>query len=176
MFDNVFYVMKSKVHSPLKGSPSIFQSKGHFLIRKCTPRANESSFMLVFRFYLNLIISGETIHKRKHLTSRTCIYDLVYKWCGIVVLRTCFIEVSKVCTDANSPLLLINRNRVGYPFSQSYGIDKTNLQQLFNFCFTATALRGLTGLNFCQTGLASGYVRISCSTINGSIPRISSYE
>ena len=133
-FNNGFYVMKSKVHGSLKGCPCIFQSKGNFSIRKCTPRANESSFMLVFRFDLDLIVAGETIHKREHLTPRTCIYDLVNKWCGVIVLRLGFIEVSKVCTNMNSPLLFINRNRVGHPFSQSYGIYKTSFQQLFNFC------------------------------------------
>ena len=61
--NNGFYVVKSKVHGSLKGSPSIFQSKGHFSIRECTPRENETSFMLVFRFDLDLIVAGETIHK-----------------------------------------------------------------------------------------------------------------
>ena len=93
-FDNGFNVMKGKVHGSLKGCPYIFQSKGHFSIRECTPRTNES-FMLVFRFDLDLIVDGETIHKREHLTPRTCIYDLVNKWCGVIVLRTGFIEVSK---------------------------------------------------------------------------------
>ena len=90
--------------------------------------------MLVFRFDLDLIVARETIHKRKHLTSHTCIYDLVNKWCGVVVLRTGFIEVSKVSTNANSPLLFINRNRVGHPFNQSYGMYETSFQQLLNFC------------------------------------------
>ena len=87
-FDNGFNIMEGKVHSPLKGCPNIFQSKGHFIVCEGTLRTNEISFMLVFRFYLNLIVSRETIHKREHFTSRTSIYNLVYKWHGIVVLRT----------------------------------------------------------------------------------------
>ena len=126
--DNGFYIVKSKVHGSLKGCPYIFQSKGHFSIRECTPRENKSSFMLVFRFYLDLIVAGETIHKREYLTTRTCIYDLINKRCRVVVLGTGFVKVSKVRTNTNSPLLLINRNRVGYPLCQSYGIDKTSLQ------------------------------------------------
>ena len=60
-FDNGFNIMKGKIHFPLKGFPNIFQSKGHFSIRECTPRENKSSFMLVFRFDLDLIVAGETI-------------------------------------------------------------------------------------------------------------------
>ena len=56
-FNNGFNIMEGKVHSTLKGCPDIFQSKGHFLVREGTPRTNESSFMLVFEFYLNLIVS-----------------------------------------------------------------------------------------------------------------------
>ena len=48
-FDNGFNVMKGKIHCPLKGFPCIFQSKGNFLVREGTPRANESCLMLVFR-------------------------------------------------------------------------------------------------------------------------------
>ena len=90
-FDNGFNVMKGKIHCPLKGCPSIFQSKGHFIIREGTPRKNESCFMLVFWFYLNFIIFGETIHKRKDFTSHASINNLIYKWHGIVVLKTGFV-------------------------------------------------------------------------------------
>ena len=86
-FDKGFNIMKGKIHCPLKGIPNIFQSKGNFLVREGTPRTNESCFMLVFRFNLNLIISRETIHKRKEFTPRASINNLVYKWRGIVVLR-----------------------------------------------------------------------------------------
>ena len=119
---------------PTERLPQYFSIQRDFFVCEGTPRTNESSFMLVFWFYLNLIVSRETIHKRENFTSCSTIYNLIYKWCGIVFLRTGFIEVSKVCTNADSPLLLINRNRIGYPFCQSDGIDKTSLQQLFNLC------------------------------------------
>ena len=150
--------MEGKFHFSLKGSPDIFQTKGHFLVREGTPRTNESSFMLVFRFYLNLIVSEETIHKREHFTSHASIYNLVYKWRGIVVLRTGFVQISKVSTDVYGPFLFINRNRVGYPFRQSYGINETDFNSFSTSTFTTATLHGLTGLNFCQIGLASKYV------------------
>ena len=71
--------------------------------------------MLVFRFDLDLIVAGETIHKRKHFTPRTCIYDLVNEWCGVTVLRIGFIEVSKICTNANSPLLFYQQEQGWIP-------------------------------------------------------------
>ena len=90
-FDNGFNVVKGKIHFPLKGFPNIFQSKGHFLVWKCTPRIDESCFMLVFQFNLDFIIFEETIHKRKDFTSCTSINNLIYKWRGVVVLSTGFV-------------------------------------------------------------------------------------
>ena len=72
-FDNGLNIMKGKIHYPLKGCPNIFQSKGHFFVREGIPRENESGFMLVFRFYLNLIISGETINKKTSLPAQVSI-------------------------------------------------------------------------------------------------------
>ena len=127
-FDNGFNIVKRKVHGSLKGFPCIFQSKGHFSIRECTPRENKSSFMLVFWFDLDLIVARETIHKREYFTTRTCSYDLINKWCGVIVLRIGFVKVSKVRTNTTSPLLFINRDWVGHPLSQGNGIYKTCFQ------------------------------------------------
>ena len=83
--------MEGNILFPLKGIPCIFQSKGNFLVREGTPRTYESCFMLVFWFNLDLIIYRETIHKRKDFTSRASINNLIYKWCGVVVLRKGFV-------------------------------------------------------------------------------------
>ena len=48
--------MESKRHGLLEGSSSIFETKRHLTIGKCTPWTNECSFVLVFEFDLYLII------------------------------------------------------------------------------------------------------------------------
>ena len=51
--------------------------------------------MLVLGFNLNLIISGKTVHEGEHLATHTLIQNLIYKWCGEVVLRTGTIQIGK---------------------------------------------------------------------------------
>ena len=148
--------MEGKIHCPLKGSPCIFQSKGNFSISECTPRENKSSFMLVFRFDLDLIVAGETIHKREYLTTRTCIYDLINKRCRVVVLRTGFVKVSKFRTNTNSPYFLSTGTGLDTHSVKETGYIKPAFNSFSTSAFTAAALRGFTGRNFCRTGLASG--------------------
>jgi len=52
----MFEVMERKMHGPLKGHSNIFETKRHLLISECTQRKDESSFVLVFRLDLYLIL------------------------------------------------------------------------------------------------------------------------
>ena len=58
-FDNGLEIMENQGHRPLKSSSDVFKAERHFSIRKCSPRTNKSSLMLVLKFNLNLIISGK---------------------------------------------------------------------------------------------------------------------
>ena len=123
--------MKGKGHSPLKCFSSIFKAEGHLPVHKSTPRTNESNLMLVLGFNLYLIVSRKAIHKRKYLASRTLIQNLIDKWCGKIIFRTCMIQVTKINAYVDRSLLLINQNGVRNPLCQGNVIDKTDIQQFF---------------------------------------------
>ena len=89
--DNILDIVKGKNHCSMEGSSDIFQTEGHFLVRKVPLRIDEGHFMLVFWLNLNLIILKKIIHKRKDFTTRTSINNLVDEWCGVVILQTCLV-------------------------------------------------------------------------------------
>ena len=117
-FNNQFEIMEYQGHSPLKSSSGVLKAKRNFLICKGSPRTNKCSLMLVLRFNLYLIIPKKAVHKGKNLASCTLIQNMINEWCGKVIFRTCPVQVSKVSSYSDGYLLLINQNRVGYPFSQ----------------------------------------------------------
>ena len=121
-------------HRPLKRSSSVFKAERHFSIRKCSPRTNKCGLMQVLGFNLDLIISGKAVHKGEHLATRTLIQNLIYKWCGEVVLRTGTIQIMEISAYADRSLLLINQNEVSNPLRQGNGIDKTDFQQFLYHC------------------------------------------
>ena len=104
--------MEDQGHGPLKSSFSVIKAKRHFTICKRSPRTNKCSLVLVLRFNLYLIIPGKAIHEGEHLATRTLIQNLIYKWCGEVVLRTSTIQIIEISTYADHSLLLIHRNGV----------------------------------------------------------------
>ena len=67
--------------------------------------------MLVLGFNLNLIIPRKSIHKGEHLVTRTLIQNMIYKWCGEVILRTGTIQIMEISAYADHSLLLIHRMR-----------------------------------------------------------------
>ena len=68
--------------------------------------------MLVLRFNLYMIISGKAVHKGEHLATHTLIQNLIYKWCGEVVLSIGTIQIVEISTYADLSLLLIHWNGV----------------------------------------------------------------
>ena len=68
--------------------------------------------MLVLRFNLYLIIPEKVVHEGEHLATRTLIPNLIYKWCGEIVLRTGMIQIAEISTYVDHSLLLIHRNGV----------------------------------------------------------------
>ena len=82
---------KEKFIARWKVALAFFNPKGIFLYTKVPQGQMKVFFMLVFLFNLDLIISRETIHKWENFTSRANIYNLIYKWSGIVVLRIGFV-------------------------------------------------------------------------------------
>ena len=129
----MFDIMESIGHSPLKSGTKIFKAKRKFVISKSSPRADESHFTLIFQENFNLIVSEEAIHERKKFTSGTIIYDLVNKWCRVIVLRTCLVNIPIIDTNPNNTLFLGNRNGIGTPFGQRYQINKMSIQQFIYF-------------------------------------------
>jgi hypothetical protein len=131
----MLYIVKRIRHSTLKRSTCVLKTKGKFSIGESTPRTNKRSFMLVLRSDINLIIAGESIHERKDFNVDTVIDDLVNKRGRKVILWTGFVNIQIMNTNTYTTTFLINRYRVGNPFCQSYGINKTGFEKFFNFEF-----------------------------------------
>ena len=61
--NNFLNIMECVRHGPLESGSNIFKDEGHFLVIEGTPRINESSVMLIFRFDLDLVVAKESIHE-----------------------------------------------------------------------------------------------------------------
>ena len=110
-FNNGLEIVENQGHRPLKCSSSIFKAERHFSIRKCSPRTNKCGLVLVLGFNLDLIIPGKAVHKGEHLATRTLIQNMIYKWCGEVILRTGTIQITKIGAYTDRALFLIHQNR-----------------------------------------------------------------
>jgi hypothetical protein len=129
----MFEVLKIKLHGPLKSSSSILQAKRNFSIRKCTQKTNKNHFMLVLRLDLNFIILGKTIHEIKYLATRIFIDDLVNKRGWKIDFQASFVQVTEFHTYADHALLLVDRNRIQYPFCQLHKVDETIFEEFLYF-------------------------------------------
>ena len=109
-FHNLSDVMESVRHSPLEGGTSIFEAERHFPIGEGAPRADEGCLVLIFRLDLDLIIPGKSVHKGEDFISRTVIQYLINEWRGIIVFRTCPVQIPKINANSNFAILLINCN------------------------------------------------------------------
>jgi hypothetical protein len=78
-FHNPGDAMECIRHSPIESGSNIVKAKRHFPRGKGAPRADEGSFVLIFRFDLDLILPGESVHKGEDFISRTVIQDLINK-------------------------------------------------------------------------------------------------
>ena len=111
-FNNRFEIMEDEGHSPLKSGSDIFKVKRNLSICKGSPRKNKGSLMLVLRFNLYVIVSEKSVHKIKYLASCTLIQNLINKWCGKIILRTCMIQVMKISAYTDRSLFLIHQNGI----------------------------------------------------------------
>ena len=102
--------------------------------------------MLILRLNLNLIISGKTVHKGKYLTSYTLIQNLIIKWCGEIILRTCTIYVTEMSAYADLSLLLIHRNGIWNPLCQGNEIDKISFEQFLYLSFNGGCFSRIHGM------------------------------
>ena len=127
-FHNLSDVMESIRHSPLEGGSNIFEAEGRFPIGKGSPSANEGSLVLIFEFDLDLVISRESVHKGKDFISRTVIQYLINEWHGIIVFRTCLVQIPKISANMNFAILLVNCNRVRNPLCQRDRVYKAGFQ------------------------------------------------
>ena len=101
--------MEDQGHHLLKCSSGVFKAERYFLICKRSPRTDKCSLVLVFRFNLYLIISGKVVHEGEHLATRKLIQNLINKWCGEVILRTCTIQIVEISAYVDHSLLLIQQ-------------------------------------------------------------------
>ena len=120
-------IVEAVHHGALEGGSSIFEAKGHESIGECAPWGCECCFVTVFFFYLDLVVTGKSIHQGEGLMSGACIDDLVDEWCGEVVLGTCPIEIMEFYANTNSTLFFIHGNRIRNPSCICNGINEAGL-------------------------------------------------
>ena len=116
--------METICHGALEGGSSIFQAKGHDLIRKCAPWGCECRIIMVFFLDLDLVISGKTVHEGKYFMSSARIDDLINERCGEVVFGTCPIEVTEFYANANGTLFFIHGNKIRNPSGVRNGVNE----------------------------------------------------
>jgi hypothetical protein len=102
-------------HGPLESGISILEAEWHDTICKGASRGLECNFLLIDGVNLDLLVTKETVHEGQSLVACAIIDYLVDEGCWKVVFGTGVIEVMEVCTDMNSALFFINRDRVGDP-------------------------------------------------------------
>ena len=108
-FNNRLEIVEDQGHFPLKCSFGVFKAERHFLIHERSPRTNKCSLVLVLRFNLYLIIPRKAVHKGEHFAPRTLIQNLIYKWCGEVILRTGTIQIMEISAYGITPYFLSTR-------------------------------------------------------------------
>ena len=91
--------------------------------------------MLTGEKYFNLVIARKAIHEGKNNTSSTVVDNMIDVRGIIVVFGKNIIHIPKINEKYNSSLFLHERINIRYPFSQWHGLDKTNLQTIFNLGF-----------------------------------------
>jgi hypothetical protein len=80
--------------------------------------------MLILGNYVDLIISGETIHEREDFTSDAVIDNLIDEGGRKVVLWKIFVDIPIVNAYMNRTLFLVNRDKIGNPVCESHRINK----------------------------------------------------
>jgi hypothetical protein len=131
--NNVLDIMEIIRHSALKSCASILKTKRKFPIGKSTPRTNKSSLMLILRNNVDLIIPGETIHEREDFTSDAIVDNLIDEGGRKVVFGTSFVDIPIINTYTNGSLLLVNRDKIGNPVSESHRINKSSFKKFLDF-------------------------------------------
>ena len=109
------------------------------------PQGVVKAVVLILFPYLNLVITGKTIHERKYFMSGTVINDLVNDRSGKIVLWTWQVQIIKVSIDMNGTLFFINGNRIGNPSGICNGIYKTRFMQFLDLKFDCMILWGVNG-------------------------------
>ena len=163
-------------HCQLKSCVKIFQTKWEFAISKSSPWEYICDFILISREYVYLIVARKSIHEGKNFIFGTIINNLVDRQSWIIVVGTSFINISVINTYLNNFFSLLTTTIFDTQLVK--GMGQMNLS--FNIFSTSVLIeetfRGCIGCNRCLTGLASRQVFISCTTMLGLIPGISSQD
>jgi hypothetical protein len=159
----------------LKSGANVLETEREFPIGKSAPRTNKSSLMLILRNNVDLIIPRETIHQREYFTSGTIVDNMIDEGGRKVVFGTSFVDIPIINAYTNCALFLVNRDKIGNPVSESHRVNKAGFKKFLDFELDSNRFTWVNWTKaFPDTGLALGYVLISCITMSGSIPDISS--
>ena len=86
------------------------------MISEGSPWTNECHFVLALGQYVDLIVTGETIHEREYFATGAIIDNLIDKGSWIVVFGTRFVQIPIVDTHPDGSLFLCNGHDVRDPF------------------------------------------------------------
>jgi hypothetical protein len=120
-------------HISLKSCASILETERKFSIGKSTPRTNKSGLMLILRNNVDLIIPGETVHKREDFTSGAIVDNLIDERGRKVVFGMGFVNIPIINTYTNCALSLVDQDKIGNLVSESHQINKAGFKNFLDF-------------------------------------------
>ena len=89
--------------------------------------------MLVCGGYVDLVVTGEAVHKRINFASCAIVDKLINKRRRKVIFWTGAIDIAIVNTNPNSALFFIHRDYIRYPLHERNGINETSSKDFFSF-------------------------------------------
>ena len=109
------HVVEQSDHGALIRCPNILQSKRHDLVAKGTPLSNKGCLLHIFGSHLNLILTGETIHKGEDLMLCGVVNQKVDMRQREIILGARPVQIPVIDTHPDFTIFLRHWNHVGNP-------------------------------------------------------------
>jgi hypothetical protein len=92
------------LHSPLKGSACILETKGHASIIEAPYRRDKHRILFILDRHLDLVITREGVEEGQQVTPYRGVHDLIDVRQRERILRSGFVEIRDVDAHPHSPI------------------------------------------------------------------------
>ena len=117
----------------------IFCLEGHHYLIEISNGCSESNLLSIPRCHPNLIIATKPIHEREHGVSNSKIYLHDHIWQGEFILGARVVEIPKVDTTSDLPILFLDRYNIGQALWVLDQLDESYHKQLYTYIiYTST--------------------------------------